>query len=129
MDLCNINDIKALLSRHGFRFSKSMGQNFLIEDWVPRDIADASGAAPGVGVVEVGPGPPQLHFEQEIISSNRKKKNFTLVCITIIQVISVQLGFPQVLIFSFNGILVSILLIVAEKIKQKHGGFLYEAVE
>ena len=27
MDLCNINDIKALLSRHGFRFSKSMGQN------------------------------------------------------------------------------------------------------
>ena len=56
MDLCNINDIKALLSRHGFRFSKSMGQNFLIEDWVPRDIAHASGAAPGVGVVEVGPG-------------------------------------------------------------------------
>ena len=41
----------------------------------------------------------------------------------------IQLGFPQVLIFSFNGILVSILLIVAEKIKQKHGGFLYEAVE
>ena len=56
MDLCNINDIKALLARHGFRFSKSMGQNFLIEDWVPRDIAEASGAAPGVGVIEVGPG-------------------------------------------------------------------------
>lgn len=47
MDLCNINDIKALLARHGFRFSKSMGQNFLIEGWVPRDIAEASGAAPG----------------------------------------------------------------------------------
>ena len=74
--------------------------------------------------------PPQLHFEQEIhILQTGKKRNFTLVCITIIQVISVQLGFPQVLIFSFNGILVSILLIVAEKIKQKHGGFLYEAVE
>lgn len=56
MDLCNINDIKALLARHGFRFSKSMGQNFLIEDWVPRDIAEASGAAPGVGMIEVGPG-------------------------------------------------------------------------
>lgn len=56
MDLCNINDIKALLTRHGFRFSKSMGQNFLIEDWVPRDIAESSGAAPSVGVVEVGPG-------------------------------------------------------------------------
>ena len=56
MDLCNINDIKALLARHGFRFSKSMGQNFLIEGWVPRDIAEASGAAPGCGVLEVGPG-------------------------------------------------------------------------
>ena len=56
MDLCNINDIKALLSRHGFRFSKSMGQNFLVESWVPRDIAEASGAGPGCGVLEVGPG-------------------------------------------------------------------------
>lgn len=56
MNLCDINQIKALLARHGFRFSKSMGQNFLIEDWVPRDIAAASGAGPGVGALEVGPG-------------------------------------------------------------------------
>ena len=47
MDLCNINEIKALLARHGFRFSKSMGQNFLIADWVPQDIAAASGAGAG----------------------------------------------------------------------------------
>ena len=56
MDLCDINQIKALLTRHGFRFSKSMGQNFLIAGWAPRDIAAASGAGPGVGVLEVGPG-------------------------------------------------------------------------
>ena len=56
MDLCNLKEIKALLARHGFRFSKSMGQNFLIEAWVPRDIAEASGAAPGCGVLEIGPG-------------------------------------------------------------------------
>lgn len=56
MDLCDIKEIKALLARHGFRFSKSMGQNFLIESWVPRDIAAASGAGPGTGVLEVGPG-------------------------------------------------------------------------
>lgn len=56
MDLCDIRDIKALLGRHGFRFSKSMGQNFLIEDWVPRDIAEASGADSGFGVLEIGPG-------------------------------------------------------------------------
>ena len=32
MNLCDINDIKPLLARHGFRFSKSLGQNFLIAD-------------------------------------------------------------------------------------------------
>ena len=56
MDLCSINEIKALLARHGFRFSKSMGQNFLIQSWVPQDIAAASGAGEGTGVLEVGPG-------------------------------------------------------------------------
>ena len=56
MNLCDIHQIKALLARHGFRFSKTMGQNFLIADWVPRDIAAASGAGPGTGVLEVGPG-------------------------------------------------------------------------
>ena len=56
MDLCSEKDIRALLARHGFRFSKSMGQNFLIEGWVPRDIAEASGAAETTGVLEIGPG-------------------------------------------------------------------------
>ena len=56
MDLCNEKDIRALLGRHGFRFSKSMGQNFLIEGWVPRDIAEDSGADEGCGVLEIGPG-------------------------------------------------------------------------
>ena len=56
MDLCDRNDIQALLARHGFRFSKALGQNFLIEGWVAEDIAAASGADAGTGVVEVGPG-------------------------------------------------------------------------
>ena len=56
MDLCNPKEIKALLGRHGFHFSKSKGQNFLIQSWVPQQTAEASGAAPGVGVLEIGPG-------------------------------------------------------------------------
>ena len=56
MELTNINEIKELLSRHGFRFSKSMGQNFLTAAWVPRDIADSAGLDGGTGVLEVGPG-------------------------------------------------------------------------
>ena len=56
MNLCDPDQIRALLARHGFRFSKSMGQNFLVADWVPREIAAASGAAAGTGVLEIGPG-------------------------------------------------------------------------
>ena len=56
MNLCDIRDIKALLARHGFHFSKSMGQNFLIEEWVPRDIAESSGADQDHAVLEIGPG-------------------------------------------------------------------------
>lgn len=56
MRLTDINDIKKLLSSHGFRFSKSMGQNFLTAAWVPEDIADAAQLDENTGVLEVGPG-------------------------------------------------------------------------
>ena len=49
-------DIRALLARHGFRFSKSMGQNFLVDTSVPERIADSCGADEATGVLEVGPG-------------------------------------------------------------------------
>ena len=54
MDLCNIREIKALLGRHGFHFSKSMGQNFLIADWVPHDIAEAAQLDQNCAVLEIG---------------------------------------------------------------------------
>ena len=56
MDLCDLNTIKALLGRHGFRFSKSMGQNFLIQDWVTRGLVEGAGVGPENGVLEIGPG-------------------------------------------------------------------------
>ncbi len=56
MDLCDIREIKALLVRHGFHFSKSMGQNFLIAGWVPQNIADAAELDEDCAVLEIGPG-------------------------------------------------------------------------
>lgn len=56
MNLTDINEIRELLGRHGFRFSKSMGQNFLIASWVPERIADEAGLDENTGVLEVGPG-------------------------------------------------------------------------
>ena len=56
MNLTNPTELKALLNRHGFRFSKAMGQNFLIASWVPERIALEAGIDEGTGVLEVGPG-------------------------------------------------------------------------
>ncbi len=54
--LTDLNTIKALLARHGFRFSKSLGQNFLCAAWVPERIAASAGLDADTGVLEVGPG-------------------------------------------------------------------------
>ena len=56
MELTDIGEIRALLSRHGFSFSKGLGQNFLCDAAVPRRIAEASGADRGTAVLEIGPG-------------------------------------------------------------------------
>lgn len=56
MELTNAQDIKELLGRHGFHFSRSMGQNFLIDSRVPRNIAEAAGLDPTCAALEIGPG-------------------------------------------------------------------------
>ena len=56
MNLTDYNEIQALLHRHGFRFSKSMGQNFLTASRVPSDIADSARLDADTAVLEIGPG-------------------------------------------------------------------------
>lgn len=56
MNLCDINQIKLLLARHGFKFSKDLGQNFLCDDQIPAAIAEGAGITPDTCVVEIGPG-------------------------------------------------------------------------
>ncbi len=55
-DLSKISVIKDLLTRYGFTFSKALGQNFLINPSVCPRMAEQGGAAPGVGVIEIGTG-------------------------------------------------------------------------
>ena len=54
MNLCDERTIRELLGRHGFHFSKSMGQNFLIDPQIPAEIAAAFSAQPSLGLVAVG---------------------------------------------------------------------------
>ena len=56
MDLCNLRELRPLLERHGFRFSKALGQNFLIDPAVPPAIAGGAELDKQTGVVEIGPG-------------------------------------------------------------------------
>lgn len=53
-----INDIKTadLVKKYNFKFSKSLGQNFLIDDSVPRDIVEGAEVNEEDLVIEIGPG-------------------------------------------------------------------------
>ena len=55
-NLSSVATIKGILTKHGFTFSKSLGQNFLVNPSVCPRIAEQGGAKPGVGVIEVGTG-------------------------------------------------------------------------
>lgn len=55
MNLSDANTLKSLLSRHGFSFKKSLGQNFLIDSSVCPQMADAA-CDKNTGVLEIGPG-------------------------------------------------------------------------
>ena len=55
-DLTDYGRVTELLGRHGFRFSKSLGQNFLTAAWVPERIADEAELTLADGVLEIGPG-------------------------------------------------------------------------
>jgi 16S rRNA (adenine1518-N6/adenine1519-N6)-dimethyltransferase len=55
-NLCDPKVVKYLLDRFGFRFSKDLGQNFLIDSQVPCQIAASCGAGQEDGVIEIGPG-------------------------------------------------------------------------
>lgn len=56
MELTNLSTIRDVLSRHGFHFSKKLGQNFLINPSVCPRMAEAGGAQNGTGILEIGPG-------------------------------------------------------------------------
>jgi len=56
MRLTDETQLRALLKRHGFRFDKHKGQNFLVADWVPAQIAETAMLAEDDLVLEIGPG-------------------------------------------------------------------------
>lgn len=54
--LTNMRYVRTLLERHGFHFSKKLGQNFLINPDVCPRIAEMGNAKPEHGILEIGTG-------------------------------------------------------------------------
>lgn len=55
-NLCNSSVIRDLFERHHFQFSKTLGQNFLINPSVCPRIAEDGIRSPNYGVIEIGTG-------------------------------------------------------------------------
>lgn len=55
-NLSDISVVKSVLSKHGFNFSKALGQNFLINPSVCPRMAENCGADENTGVIEIGAG-------------------------------------------------------------------------
>ena len=75
-NLSNISVIRDVMKRHGFEFSKALGQNFLINPTVCPRMAEMGGAKPGVGVIEIGAG-------VGVLTKELSKRADKVVCIEI----------------------------------------------
>ena len=66
--LTDISYVKNILAKHGFTFSKALGQNFLINPSVCPKMAAMCGGSENIGVIEIGPGAGVLTSELAKIS-------------------------------------------------------------
>ncbi len=55
-NLSDINDVKQILKKHGFSFSKSFGQNFIVDSSVCPEMVNCAGIEKNDCVIEIGPG-------------------------------------------------------------------------
>ena len=90
----NSKSMKGLLESHGFKFSKSMGQNFLIDANIPEKIVRLSEITKEYGVLEVGPGIGALTRELSLAAG-------MVTCVeldeTVLPILAVELeGFENV---------------------------------
>ncbi len=55
-NLSDINNIRKILKKHNFKFSHSLGQNFIINPEICPKMAELSEVGENTGVIEIGPG-------------------------------------------------------------------------
>lgn len=120
-NLSDIGVIKSILTRHGFTFSKSLGQNFLINPSVCPKMAELSGAGEGIGILEIGPGIGVLTTElakraEKVVSVELDKRLMPVLSETLgefknVEIINediLKLDLPQLLKEKFAGLKVCV---------------------
>ncbi|MCL2088312.1 MAG: 16S rRNA (adenine(1518)-N(6)/adenine(1519)-N(6))-dimethyltransferase RsmA [Oscillospiraceae bacterium] len=114
--LTDISHIKSLLSRHGFNFSKTLGQNFLINPAVCPKMIEAGGITPETNVIEIGAGIGTLTYElsrraKKVVSIEIDKKLMPVLDETLsdcgnVKIISgdvLKLDLPRIIAQEFDG--------------------------
>ena len=114
--LTDIAYIKEVLSRHGFTFSKALGQNFLVNPSVCPKMAAMCGGSETVGVIEIGPGAGVLTAElakvaYKVVAVELDKRLLPVLAETlsghdnvkVVQGDAMQLDFVQLIKEEFGG--------------------------
>lgn len=109
-DLWRPATIKEVLGRHGFRFSKALGQNFLIDPRVCPRMAAESGAAECAGAIEVGPGLGVLTYElaqvaKKVVAIELDQRLFPVLGETLADCPNVELVQGDVLKLDFHALI------------------------
>lgn len=95
-NLYSINDINRILDKHNFSFSKSLGQNFLIDSNICPKIVSMSGINSSSGVIEIGPGMGVLTREiskiaKKVISVEIDKRLLSILDETLVDLDNVSI--------------------------------------
>lgn len=88
MDIYNYSTLE-LVHKYGFRFTKTLGQNFLIDNAVPRDIAEGADVNEEDLVIEIGPGVGTLTAQ---LLQRAKKVTVIEIDRTLIPILEEELG-------------------------------------
>ena len=100
INLTDMKTVRSILGRHGFHFSKKLGQNFLIDPSVCPRIAEEGNAAAGYGVLEIGPG---IGTMTQYLAEAAREENLHILHGDIL-----QFDVPQLLEQEFAGLHVAV---------------------
>ncbi len=87
-NLCDINTVERLLKKHGCKFSKALGQNFIVDGTVCPRMAEELCADESTGVLEIGAGIGVLTKElcktaKKVVSIELDKRLYPLLSETL----------------------------------------------